>query len=70
MFLNSLETLAVEHKPITYIQSCISPITDLNVPLMPRGTLGILKGDAENARNEIARHEHLGPNCKGGKYET
>ena len=29
-----------------------------------------LKGDAENARHEIAGHENAAPCCRGGKCET
>jgi len=29
-----------------------------------------LKGDAENARHEIAGHENAAPECRGGKCET
>ena len=28
------------------------------------------KGDAENARHEIAGHENAAPECRGGKCET
>ena len=30
----------------------------------------LLKGDAENARHELAGHENAAPCCRGGKCET
>jgi len=51
---------------------CLERGADLHMAqLMPLPSdSGLLLGDAENARHEIAGHENAAPECKGGKCET